>query len=207
MYHMVKTLNKEITLKNVRLSFASALFKAESVNEGDPKFSSTFLLDKTKDRAQIDAIKAAIAAVKTEKWGDAASKVKKICLQDGEPMDEDGVRSPKYDGYAGHLFISASNSKRPSVVDRDKTQLTAEDGKPYSGCYVNAVIRLWAQDNKYGQRVNASLEAVQFFRDGESFGAAPVDIDKAFDSYEDDDAPPPAKNKAKAKAAEAEDDL
>lgn len=31
------------------------------------------------------------------------------------------------------------------------------DGLVYSGCYVNARIELWAQDNANGKRVNAKL--------------------------------------------------
>ena len=42
------------------------------------------------------------------------------------------------------LFVSARNALRPLVVDVDKSPLTAQDGKPYSGCYVNASLELWA---------------------------------------------------------------
>ena len=72
------------------------------------------------------------------------------------------------------MFISAANKKRPTVVDRDNSPLTSEDGKPYSGCYVDGVVRLWWQDNQFGKRINASLEVVRFRKDGEAFGAAPV---------------------------------
>jgi hypothetical protein len=44
--------------------------------------------------------------------------------------------------------------------------LSASSGKVYSGCYVNASIELWAQDNKFGKRINATLMGVQFLRDG-----------------------------------------
>jgi len=53
-----------------------------------------------------------------------------------------------------------------------------ENGKPYAGCYVNMSIRLWAQDNQFGKRVNAQLRAVQFVKDGEAFGDKPVDPQK-----------------------------
>jgi hypothetical protein len=60
------------------------------------------------------------------------------------------------------------------VVDRDRTPLTASDGKPYAGCFVNAVVELWAQDNQYGKRINASLGGVQFAADGDAFGGGGV---------------------------------
>jgi hypothetical protein len=50
----------------------------------------------------------------------------------------------------------------------------ASSGKPYSGCYVNAVIELWAQDNKFGKRINASLMGVQFLRDGQRLSGGGV---------------------------------
>jgi hypothetical protein len=65
------------------------------------------------------------------------------------------------------------------VIDRDKSPLTAEDGKPYSGCYVNCSLELWAQDNSYGKRINAQLGGVQFFKDGDAFsgGGSAADAD------------------------------
>jgi hypothetical protein len=40
------------------------------------------------------------------------------------------------------------------------------------------VVEIWAQDNNYGKRINASLKGVQFVRDGDAFaggGAASPD--------------------------------
>jgi hypothetical protein len=58
------------------------------------------------------------------------------------------------------------------VIDRDKTPLAESDNRPYSGCYVNCIIELWAQNNAYGKRINANLLAVQFYKDGQPFGDA-----------------------------------
>lgn len=167
----------QITLTNVRLSFAD-LFKAKAVNDGEPRFSANFLLDKSKDQAQIKRIGDEVRRLEAEKFKGKKIPADKVCLRDGDEKE--------YDGYAGMLFLSAANKKRPTVVDRDRTQLTAEDGKPYSGCYVNAVVRLWAQDNQFGKRINASLEVVQFVKDGEAFGAPPVDLDAALPALDDD---------------------
>lgn len=96
-----------------------------------------------------------------------------------------------YDGYEGMFYISASNSRAPVLVDRRKGSdgkwLPSPKGQLYSGCYVNAVINVWAQDNKYGKRLNASIESVQFYRDGDPFGAKPVDPNEAFDDEDFDD--------------------
>jgi tripartite-type tricarboxylate transporter receptor subunit TctC len=55
------------------------------------------------------------------------------------------------------------------VVGRKLEVLTEDDNKPFAGCYVNATIRLWAQDNQYGKRINAQLRAVQYVKDGAAF--------------------------------------
>jgi hypothetical protein len=60
------------------------------------------------------------------------------------------------------------------VIDVNKSPLTEEDGKPYAGCFVNASIELWVQDNNYGKRINATLAGVQFYRDGEHFGGGSI---------------------------------
>jgi hypothetical protein len=77
-------------------------------------------------------------------------------------------------GYAGNYYLNSGNLIRPLVLDSNKAPLTAADGKPYSGCYVNAMIEVWAQDNQHGKRVNASLLGVQFVRDGERLAGGSV---------------------------------
>lgn len=173
------TIEGQITLTNVRLTFAD-IFKAKAVNDGEPRFSANFLLDKKKDTAQIKKIGDEVRRLEASTFKGKKLPADKVCLRDGDEKE--------YDGYAGMLFLSAANKRRPTVVDRDKSPLSAEDGKPYSGCYVNAVVRLWAQDNQFGKRINASLEVVQFLKDGEPFGAAPVDLDTALpDNGEDEE--------------------
>ena len=167
----------EVILKNVRLSFAD-IFEAKAVNDGEPRYSCNFLIDP--EDPQIAKIKMAIKDVMQAKWGDNQPKLKaaQFCLRDGS--------EETWDGYEGMMYVSASNKKRPTVVDRDRSPLTKDDGKPYSGCYVNAVVRVWAQENQYGKRVNASLEAIQFYKDGDAFGAAPVKAEDVFDDLGDD---------------------
>ncbi|MWN55950.1 ssDNA-binding protein, partial [Escherichia coli] len=50
-----------------------------------------------------------------------------------------------------------------------------------AGCYVNAVIDIWAQDNNFGKRINASLGGVQFLRDGDAFAGGGVASADDFD--------------------------
>lgn len=168
----------KVRLKNVRLSFPQ-LFTAKSVNGSEPKFSCSFLMDKTADKAQIQALSKAIEMCKTAKWGATLPKGIKVCLHEGS--------SKEFDGYdETNMFVSTSSSRRPVVVDRDLQPLTAADNKPYAGSFCNATIRLWAQDNQFGKRINAEILAVQFAKDGEAFGGStPVVAENEFTTLDD----------------------
>lgn len=174
----------KVTLNNVRLSFP-ALFKPK-VNklepDKDPKFGASLILDKKADASQIDALRNAVRAVALAQWPKGIPKTVKFCVRDGSEKETDGYGD-------GVIFLNATNQHRIGVVDRDMTPLVEEDGKPYAGCYVNAVIRLWAQDNNFGKRINAQLQGVQFSRDGEAFGDKPFNPQENFrplDASDDD---------------------
>ena len=170
-----------IMLLNVRLSFP-ALFEAEAFKPGDePKYKATFLVDKKSP--QIAEVNAAILAVLREspkvgpKKADAMLKQisgnpNKFCWQDGD--------NAAYDGYAGMMSLSAKSkeSARPTVLNSDKTPLTARDGKPYAGCYVNASVDIYVYESS-GIGITAQLRGVQFVRDGDAFAAGrPADSDE-----------------------------
>jgi hypothetical protein len=168
----------KINLANVRLAFP-VLFEAKTVNgEGEPAFSASFLLDPTDHKVLIGKINDAAETIGKEKWGAKWPQVKKeMVAKDRLPL-HDGDAKSSYTGFEGMLYVSARNKTRPLVIDRDKSPLNQSDGRPYAGCFVNASIELWAQDNNYGKRINASLRGVQFYKDGEAFaggGAASED--------------------------------
>jgi hypothetical protein len=166
-----------VMLKNVRLSFPS-LFQTEKFGGEDTgKFAATFILSKKDHAKEIEELQKCIQ----ESFAELKVKglpAAKVCLKDG---DESG--RPEYENA---YFIKASTKKRPTIIDRDKSPLVEEDGRPYSGCYVNAIVDLWRQDNQYGKRVNANLLGVQFAKDGEAFGSGPVDVTNAFDEIEEE---------------------
>jgi len=165
----------KITLQNVRLSFPS-LFRKAVFGGDETKFEGTFLLDKTTHANAIKLIEAGIKAINADKHKGKALAADKVCLKDGDTIE--------YDGYAGNMSIKASSTKRPMVIGKDKTPLTEDDGKPYAGCYVNAVVELWGQKNQFGERVNANLLAVQFAKDGEPFGDGVTASIDDFDNIE-----------------------
>lgn len=168
-----------IVLKNVRLSFPQIWTPKSFAPGQDPRFNANFLIDKETQGDLIQKLKEAVAAVADEKWKGKKPGGLKVCFGDGEEKD--------YDGYENAVYVSASTKVRPVIVDQKKNPLAEEDGKPYAGCYVNAAISLWAQDNQWGKRVNATLDAIQFVKDGESFGGKKVTADVFGEIEEEDD--------------------
>lgn len=168
----------KVKISNARLSFPD-LFTPRAFQPGqEPKYKATLLIPKGDPQCKV--IEDAILAVATAKWGaKAASVIKgirgnpnKFNFQDGDTKD--------YDGYAGMMALSASSKSRPLVIDRDKSPLSAADGKPYAGCYVAASVEFFAYDNS-GNGISATLKGVQFIKDGDAFGggapASPDDFD------------------------------
>lgn len=132
---------------------------------------------------------------------------------DGEPKDEDSEeRVPLYDGYAGMYVIKANNRVTIEEWEDDRknpVQLLGprkekqEDGSMkfprlkgaaaeklfYSGAFFDVVISIFAYDGSkkgHKNRVSCTLEAVKFKRDGEGFGAAPINADDYFEEEADD---------------------
>lgn len=168
----------KIKMNNVRLSFPS-LFRKASFNGVEGKYEATFILDKKEHAAVIKQIQAEIAErVKTDLKGTKLPG-DKLCLKDG---DELGT-------YENSMVLKAGSTKRPIVIGRDKAPLTEDDNVIYGGCYVNAIIDLWTQNNQFGKRINANLHAVQFAKDGEPFAdkGGRIDVDSEFDIIDDSD--------------------
>jgi len=164
-----------IKIPNARLSFPS-LFKKASFDGKEGKYEATLLFPKS-DTKTYDRIMKAIESCKTD------NKVKvskdKLFIKDGDDIE--------YDGYEGMWAIKASNNKRPTVINRDKTPLVEDDEIIYAGCYVNAIVEPWAQNNNYGKRINSNLLGVQFVKDGDSFSdGGKVASEDDFDEIDDD---------------------
>jgi hypothetical protein len=151
-----------ILLKNVRLSFPHI---ATSYKGKDDSFGFKLMLNKETQKEMATFLKKRIRILFDE------LKVKKLppdklFMRDGDESERESEH--------GHYVLSG-NSKRPlAAIDRNSRKMTDKDQIDetfYAGCYVNAVIKLWAQNDKeYGKRVNAYANAIQFIRDGEPLG-------------------------------------
>ncbi len=180
-----------IMLKGVRLSFAQGLVKASTVPgagaDAKPKWNCGLILDP--DHPQLAEIKKIQERVAKDKWKDKGKAIHDALEKKDRLALHDGDGKPSYDGYPGNFFLSpnADENKRPTMLDGSKNNLDekAVARVLYSGCYVNASIELWAQDNQFGQRINSQLRGIQFLRDGDAFGSGGSASEDEFEAVTD----------------------
>jgi len=179
----------------VRCAFLN-VFEATSFEGGPPAYNGKFIVDPA-DKKTVAALDAAMLQVAKEKWGAKGQAIFDGLTKLGKPktIEVPFVKEPykngdgePYDGFEDSYYISAKSKTRPLLIDKDRTPLVAADGRPYSGCYANLQIEIWAQQNNYGKALRAELKALQFVRDGDAFsGGTPASADD-FDVVEGADA-------------------
>jgi len=176
-----------VKLSDVRLAFPTIWDPEQFQGTGEAAYSCSLIVPR--DSPQLKQIEAAIILAATrkwpEKWANILREIKNkdaLCVHDGDMKSE-------WEGFADNWYVSCRGTTRPKIVDiNPDKELTRNSGKPYAGCYVTAVIEIWAQSNQYGKRINASLAGLQFKRDGEAFaGGRPADTSE-FDMAEGADA-------------------
>jgi len=167
------TQENRITIKDVRIAYAQGIFEARAAKPGDKaKYGAAFIFGK--DHSALRELSAAVVKAAKARWADKTDEtLKQLKAADRLPVHSGDAKASSA-GYAGNFYLNAGNLIRPLVLDSNKAPLTAADGRPYSGCYVNAILEIWAQDNQHGKRVNASLLGVQFVRDGERLAGGSV---------------------------------
>jgi len=182
-----------VQLDNVRMAFPK-IFKAEPVGKDTDKLYYSAAFPVEPGSKNHDKLEAAIEAAAKAKWPDKWEAILKTLRKKGdlsyhhEPLTND--EGEVYDGFQGMYYVNASRAEskgRPMVVDRDATPLTESDGRPYAGCYVNARVEVWAQDNANGKRINVSLRGVQFYKEGDAFGGGEPLSEDEFTAIEDDE--------------------
>ena len=189
----------KVKLKMVRLSFPDIFTAKAYEGQGPLKYRASFLFEPNGENHKT--VLAAMNAVAKEAWKDKAKQVLANADDDSKLRFLVNGDKKAYDGYAGMLCVSATRDQtkgRPLVLDKnpklpngDDNVLVETDGRPYAGCYVNATIELWPQDNKFGKTIRAQLLAVQFAKDGDAFGAGSAkgsadEFEDLSDSGEDD---------------------
>ncbi len=184
-----------IYLSNVRLSFPHIVEPRASLdNPAAPKkYSADFIMEQNHPGfQQFMQLYAKLAAAK---WGEHANNVMQLIQSDrklrcygagNEKIDKKTFQP--YKGYANMAFIAANKDQAPQMIQSDGTAVDSANTmayqaiarKMYGGCYVNAAVRPWLQENKHGRGIRCDLVALQFAADGEAFGEGVVDATPLF---------------------------
>jgi len=186
-----KKVQIQLRLDNMRTSFCK-IWEAEGVKPGDkPAFSCHFIFED--GDPQLKKVKQAVRKLCHAKWGSKNGdsvlrqlmKRDLLCLHNGnDKVDGDGK---VMEGYEDKWYISARSYVPPTIVDLNpKIKLTEEDGKIFSGCFVNCYLSLWVQTGQYGKRINAQMQGVQFRKTGDSFGGGKAADPGVFDTLADE---------------------
>jgi hypothetical protein len=201
-----------VTLKGVRLAFQDIWVpKASQDGKGEPKYGCVLILDPKKNADEVKLIRSTIKAVAKEKWKAKADGILRVLEGDNQKycyFEEDKLNAEGeiVDGFEGMFYLSCKSPVQPTIIDRDRSELTRKDGRPYNGCFVVAKVDIWPQDNTHGKGLRAQIQGLQFLRDGDAFGGGTRskvdDFEDLSDVGEEDEEAPrkPAAGKAKAKA-------
>lgn len=185
-----------IYLSNVRLSFPHIIEPQVRVNDAGASrstYGADFIM--APNDPGFTQFMQQYAALAVTKWGEHANQVmqmihadrKSRCYGSGVEKVDKKTFKP-YLGYDGMAYITAVGDKPPQMIQLDGKPIDpantmayqAMARKMYGGCYVNAAIKPWLQENKHGRGVRCDLVAIQFAKDGEPFGEGVVDASGMF---------------------------
>lgn len=188
----------KVVFRKQRLAFANIYTPTAFEGGAQKSFNMKLVID-PKDPIVAELDKAILAVAK-DKWGPKAQQILDNMTKTGKKPDVPFVKEPYknrdgdvYDGFEGKYYLTASAKETapPLVVDRGKHEVKQGFPEaPYSGCYVNGSVELWAQDNSFGRAIRCQVKLVQFAGDGEAFGGgAPPNLDDLDDlTVEEEDA-------------------
>jgi hypothetical protein len=195
-------MSEVIFLSNVRLSFPHLAEPQRQINEATGKervsYNCEFIMEQ--DHAGFQQFMKRYGALALDKWKEHSQQVMQMiqadrklrCYGKGEEKVNKKTFQP-YDGYAGHVFITAGRDQPPQMIQADGTPVEASNTmaymqlarKMYGGCRVNAAVKPWLQENKHGRGIRCDLIAVQFAADDKAFGEGAVDASGMFGAVQE----------------------
>jgi hypothetical protein len=183
--------NGMIRVDNVRFSYphVDKPWKKES-DKGTAKYGLVGMLPKeTHEEAKkviAEEMKRHLAEAKISVPAD------KKFLRDGDANRDEDSGDDASNSYAGHWFLSARETNRPTLRDASGRKLDpVEDLETinelfYGGAWGHMLIRPWVQNNEHGKRINAGLVGAMFKKNDKAFGQGRVDDSGAWDDVADD---------------------
>lgn len=171
----LKLEDKKCITPKFRVSFPS-VFTPKSFEGNEAKYSVVMLFEKGVD---LKDLKRAVHNVAVAKWGPKEKWPKNLRM----PF-RDGDERSDLEGYANHIFVTASSKNKPGLINQRKNPILTEE-EFYAGCYARASIVAFAYDMKGNKGVSFGLQNIQKLSDGESFTGRRAAQDE-FDAVEDD---------------------
>jgi hypothetical protein len=187
-------MGQEIKLRMVRLTFPE-LFEAVEFKAGDGKFrfdASFLVVPGSENDKIINAAILAAAKETFEKPGEAEKRIASFANNSNKNCYLSGDNK-EYEGYQGMMVLSSHRKQkdgRPGVFDVTRAgpdgkplPLSIADGKPYSGCYVHALLDIYCQGGE-NPGIRCGLRGVFFAKDGDAFSGSKVASPDSFDVEE-----------------------
>lgn len=191
-----------ITLENVRLSYAYLDEPKTGTNDrGQATRNWCTHGIMTLDHPGVALVRDTTRAVAQAAWKDnpVASAdaqgnpiqipmylavLNQLAAQDKLALHQGNISKIGQEAYANKVYVSANNSKTAPriVVTRGGANVDIKPGDPcfpYSGCWGNLVVAIYAQlgvgkQVEFGKRINVQLMGVQFLRHDQRFGGGRV---------------------------------
>jgi hypothetical protein len=135
---------------------------------GDPKYSISLLFPKKFDdkleAQRYKAMEDLVAAAAVDKFGPKALEM----LKQGKlksPLRDGDVDRPDDEVYAGKMFLNASSTRQPGLVDA-KLQPILDEAEAYSGCSFRASVTFFPYDKAGNKGVGCGLNNLQVVKKG-----------------------------------------
>lgn len=144
----------------VRLSYPHIFRPAETLN-GELKYSASLIIPKDSDTAKrIEGVVSEMMAKPETKQLLGKAKPKYALLRDGDEKEDPA--------YMGAYFINAKSNEDhpPKVLDKDRVEV-ADPNDVYAGCYVQAIISIYAYNKNGNSGFGATLLGIRKIKDGE----------------------------------------
>lgn len=171
---------KKILTPEFRVSFPQVYKASAFGNNKTPKFKITMLFD---DDADLTEMRAEAKKAAVNMYGP-----KEDWPENFRWPFRKGDKKKDLDGYAGKIFVTASTTQRPGLVDKHGKEITKESGKFYAGCFAVATLVCSAFDKDGGKGVTFYLNNIKKTRDGEEFSSrTKAEDDFEFEEGSDDD--------------------
>jgi hypothetical protein len=185
-----------IYLSNVRVSFPQLAEPKKTTNEkGEVRTAWSADLIMPADSPVFKQFMQQYMTLATEKWKERAQTIMQMIQNDRKSrcygMGTEKINKTTllpYDGYDGNAYISAISNRQPQMIQPNGSPVDASNSMAYQaiarsiygGCYVNAAVRPWLQENTHGRGVRCDLVAIQFAKDGDAFGGGSIDLTGVF---------------------------